>query len=143
MTIAIPFLVLMFLGIHRHYRRTSRRLRAGAAAVIASTPPRSRTLIAVEAIDDATERAVWYAHEIAGCDFRAVHVPGTRPKRDPRALAAVDRRSAAARAHPLERRAGRVAARVRLERAAHEADFVNVVVPEMFRKRSLLEAPAS
>ena len=32
MTVAIPVLVLMFLGIHRHYRRTSRRLRAGAAA---------------------------------------------------------------------------------------------------------------
>ena len=35
--IAIPLLVLMFLGIHRHYRRFARRLRAGAAAIKAST----------------------------------------------------------------------------------------------------------
>ena len=74
--VAIPLLVLAFLGIHRHYRRTARRLRAGAAAVTAASPPRSSTVIAVEAIDDATERAVWYANEIAGSTFCPVHVPG-------------------------------------------------------------------
>ena len=116
--VAIPLLVLMFLGIHRHYRRTSRRLRAGAAAMIASAPPARRRLIAVDAIDEATERAVWYAREIAGSDFRPVHVPG-------RGTEACDSphwrqwigRPAAARAAPGRRGTGGVAARVRLERA--------------------------
>ena len=116
--VAIPLLVLAFLGVHRHYRRTSRRLRAGAAAMIASTTPSATTLIAVDAIDEATKRAVWYAREIAGSDFRPVHVPGSRHRPcDSPALARVDRRLATTRAHPGTGRKSRVTARVRLERA--------------------------
>ncbi len=140
-TIAIPLLVLTFLGINRHYRRTSRRLRAGAAAVIASTPPRSRTLIAVDAIDDSTERALWYAQEISGCDFRAVHVPGRSTE------AAIDShwRQWAGDQPQLEllpATEGRVESLLEFVWSVprSEADFVNVVVPELFEKRSLFEA---
>ena len=75
-TVAIPLLVLMFLGIHRHYRRTARRLRASAAAITASKTPQSVTVLAVDAIDAAAERAVWYARAVGGDGFRPVHVPG-------------------------------------------------------------------
>ena len=140
-TIAIPVLVLMFLGINRHYRRISRRLRAGAAAVTASAPPRSRTLIAVDAIDDSTERAVWYAQEIAGCDFRAVHVPGHSTE----ATIESNWRQWVGDRPSLEllpANEGRVESLLEFVWSVprSEADFVNVVVPELFHKRSLFEA---
>ena len=139
--IAIPLLVLAFLGIHRHYRRTSRRLRAGAAAMIASTAPTATTVIAVDAIDEATERAVWYAREIAGSDFRPVHVPGrgTDLAIHARWLRWVGGRP---RLELIPAQEGRVESLLEFVWSVprHEADFVNVVVPEQFRKRSLLAA---
>ena len=42
--IAIPLLVLAFLGIHRHYRKIARRLRAGTAAVRSAGIPRNQVL---------------------------------------------------------------------------------------------------
>ena len=140
--IAIPLLVLMFLGIHRHYRRTSRRLRAGAAAIKASTAPVSTTLIAVDAIDDATQRAVWYARQV-GCDrVKPIHVPGrgTDSAIHPRWLAWIP--GGHPRLELIPASEGRVESLLEYVWSVprHEADFVNVVVPEMFRKRSLIEA---
>lgn len=139
--VAIPLLVLAFLGIHRHYRRTARRLRAGAAAVTAASPPRSTTVVAVGAIDDATERAVWYANAIAGGTFRPVHVPGHGSDR------AIHSRwlrwiNGGPRLELLTAQEGRVDSLLELVWSVprHEADFVNVVIPETFRKASLLEA---
>lgn len=139
--IAIPLLVLAFLGVHRHYRRTSRRLRAGAAAVKASSPPQSTTLVAVGAIDDATERAVWYARETAGSGFRPVHVPGRGTDRaiHPRWLKWI---GGSPRLELIPSREGRAESLLEYVWSVprHEADFVNVVIPELFRKPSLLEA---
>ncbi len=141
--VAIPLLVLAFLGIHRHYRRTGRRLRAGAAAVTASTLPTSTTVIAVDAIDDATERAVWYAREIAGSRFRAVHVPGRGTDRaiHPRWLQWIGLGNGP-RLELIPSQEGRVESLLEFVWSVprHEADFVNIVVPESFRTPSLLEA---
>ena len=119
-TVAIPLLVLLFLGIHRHYRRTSRRLRAGAAAVTASATPRATTVVAVTAIDDATERAVWYAREVTGAGFHAVHVPGrgTDVAIRPRWLHWIGDDGPRLGAARVWRGEGRDPARVRLGRAA-------------------------
>lgn len=141
-TVAIPVLVLMFLGIHRHYRRTSRRLRAGAAAVVASAQPRSTTVVAVDGIDDAVERAVWYARTVAGGGFRAVHIPA---RGTDLAIAARWRHSTGGDGRPLELLgAGAGRAETLLEYVwslpRSEADFVNVVVPELFQRASMLEA---
>src|SRR5204863_9745236 len=54
-TVAIPLLVLAMLGVRGHYVRLSRRLRAGAAAVLAAPPARNTTLLLVESLDDATD----------------------------------------------------------------------------------------
>jgi len=140
--VAIPLLVLMFLGIHRHYRRFARRLRAGAAAIKASTTPMSTTLIAVDAIDDATERAVWYARQIASDRFKPIHVPGrgTDSAIHPRWLKWID--GGRPRLELIPASEGRVESVLEYVWSVprHETDFVNVVVPETFRKRSLLEA---
>jgi hypothetical protein len=140
--VAIPLLVFSFLGINRHYRRFARRLRAGIGAILAARPPTNEVLLEVEAIDVATECALWYARRIAaGGRFRALHVPGPRSDSGIRA-----RWFDFAREQPLlevlRPDEGRMQALLeevwRLPRG--ESDFVTVIVPEQFRRRSLLSA---
>ncbi|HEX7084066.1 MAG TPA: APC family permease [Gaiellaceae bacterium] len=139
--VAIPVLVLLFLGVNRHYRRFGRRLRAGASAVQAAGPARNRVLLAVEAIDDATGDALRYARSIGDGDVRALHVPGRRtdPGIRPRWY---DFAGGAPRLEVLAGDEGRVQRLLeevwRLPRG--EADFVTIVVPEQFQRRSLLSA---
>ena len=63
--VAIPTLIMMFYGIRRHYRGVARRLRAGAAAVVAAPASSNTSLLLVESIDDASAKALWFARSIA------------------------------------------------------------------------------
>ncbi|HZT90602.1 MAG TPA: APC family permease [Gaiellaceae bacterium] len=140
--VTIPLLVLLFLGINRHYRRFARRLRAGVAAVRRSRSPTNAVLLWVEAIDVATEGALWYARRIAnGSPVRALLAPGAHT--DPGIRA---RWWSFAQEEPrlevLEADEGRMHAMLeevwQLPRG--ESDFVTVVVPEQFKRQSLLSA---
>jgi amino acid transporter len=139
--VAIPLLVLAFLGIHRHYRRIARRLRAGTAAVRSAGTPSNQVLIVPDRVDIATESALWYAHRIGRGEERAVHAPGRgsdvaiRPRwyrlaaHDPE-LEILD---------PSEGRIDAVLEELwKLPRG--ERDVVTVVIPEQFRRPSLLTA---
>jgi amino acid transporter len=139
-TVAIPVLVLAMLGVRRHYDRVARRLRAGTAAVASAPDARNRTLLVVESLGPAAERALAVARRLAPEDLRAIHAPrrGTDPGITPRWF------HAAAGAPLLETLDSRAGAREavleqvwRLPRG--ESDFVTVVIPEHFRRRSLLE----
>ena len=141
-TIAIPALVLMFLGINKHYRRFARRLRAGLAATRAAGTPENTTLLWVDAIDVATEGALWYSRLIAsGGGLRAVATPGPRTDTGlrPRWF---DFSSNNPPLEILQTDEGRTHAMLeevwRLPRG--ESKFVTVVVPEQFRRPSLLSA---
>ena len=80
--VAIPLLVARLLRrSDRHYRKVARRLRAGVAAVAAAPPATNDVVLYVESSDAALDEAVWYARQIAGDDFHAIHVPGRA--RDP------------------------------------------------------------
>jgi hypothetical protein len=135
-TVAIPVLVLGMLGVRRHYERLARRLRAGAAAVVAAPAARNTTLLVVEQIDEAAERALRIARAISSDEVRVIHVParGTDPgirsrwfKLAGEPLEALDPKLGVTEA---------VLEQVwRLPRS--ESDFVTVVVPELFDKRSL------
>jgi hypothetical protein len=100
-------------------------------------------LLAVEAIDVATEGALWYSRQIlGGCKrLRAVLAPGphTDPGIRPRWW---DFAEAEPRLEVLSTTEGRMQAILeevwRLPRG--ESDFVTVVVPEQFKRRSLLSA---
>lgn len=140
-TVAIPVLVLGMLGVRRHYNRFARRLKAGTAAVAAVPQARNTTLVLVQSLDDAVAEATWFAREISPDGFRAVHVPtrasdpGIRPRwfhsngGSLPLLEVLNGEDGAADA---------VLEQVwRLPRG--EADFVTVVVPELFRSRSLLD----
>jgi amino acid transporter len=139
--VAIPLLVLLFYGVRRHYRRIARRLRAGASAVQAVGAARNRVLIYAEAADIAAEGALWYARLIADGAVRAIHVPGGHTDTGIRARW-FDLAGELPRLELLSADDGRMEAVLEqvwgLPRG--EADFVTVVVPEHFRRQSLLEA---
>jgi amino acid transporter len=140
--VAVPALVLVFLGINRHYRRFARRLRAGAHAVQLAGMPTNQVLLWVESIDVATEGALWYARTISqGEPIRALLAPGphTDPGIRPRWW---DFAQEEPRLEMLETEEGRLQAMLeevwRLPRG--ESDFVTVVIPEQFKRQSLLSA---
>jgi len=143
-TVAIPLLVLSFLGINRHYRRFGRRLRAGVSAAAAAGRPLNTTVVWVQAIDAAAEEALWYAREIShGEPLRAVHVPTRRsdPGIRPRWFDFAGGSPPLELLDPGEGRRQAVLEEVwRLPRG--ESSFVTVVMPERFRRTSLLEAAA-
>jgi hypothetical protein len=102
----------------------------------------NRVLIFAEALDVAAEGAVWYARRIGGGSFEAVHVPskstdsgiharwfdftGGEPRLDVRPPGS----------DPTEVVLGKVAEL----RGGRDEVVVTVVLPEQFRKRSLLAA---
>ena len=137
--VAIPVLVIACYGIRRHYRGIARRLHAGADAVVAAPPPRNSTLLLVESIDEATADALWFTEQM-GDGFRAIHVPtrGTDPGIKPRWFRFSDERS---HLELLDGSLGISEAVLeqvwRLPRG--ESSFVTVVLPELFRRPSLLE----
>jgi amino acid transporter len=140
-TIAIPIMVLIMLGVRRHYDRVGRRLRAGTAAVAAAPDARNRTLLVVESLGPATERALAFARRISSAgSLRAIHVPRSRtdPGISPRWFHLAGGKPLL---ETLNARGGAVEAVLeqvwRLPRG--ESDFVTVVIPEQFRERSLAE----
>jgi amino acid transporter len=140
--VAIPLLVLTFLGINRHYRRFGRRLRAGMSAVRAAGAPVNETLLWADSIDLATEGALWYAREITGGDgLRALHAPGPHSDTGIRARW-WDFAGDVPRLEVLRAPDGRSNAILeevwRLPRG--DSGFVTVVIPEQFRRQSILSA---
>ncbi len=139
--IAMPVMIAGFYAVNRHYRTVERRLRAKARAVLARPEPRNTTVLYIERLDEATREAFWYARTISRGSFRAIHVPF--PGSDP-GIRARFSHWAEGEPHlevledeeePLE---------VVLEYIwgfpVGEGDFTTVVVPELFRKPSLVSA---
>jgi hypothetical protein len=140
--VAIPLLVVAFYGVHRHYRRIGRRLRAGIDAMRAVTAKTTNTTVLyVESLDEATDEAVWYARLVAGGETRAIHVPGPHTDSGIRARW-FSRMGERPRLEILAPEGSRADAAMEyvwtLPRG--EADFVTVVIPELFRRRSLTDA---
>jgi amino acid transporter len=140
--VAIPLLVMLFLGINRHYRRFGRRLAASLSAARAAGVPTNEVLVWVDSIDVATEGALWYARRIAaGHPVRALHAPGrhTDPGIRPRWF---DFAGGDPQLEVLATAEGRLQAALeevwRIPRG--EGDFVTFIVPEQFKQPSLLRA---
>jgi len=142
-TVAVPLLIGLFFLINRHYRKVERRLRAGVSAVSAAPEATNQLVLYVESSDAALREALWYARQVAGDDFRAIHVPGTGtdPAIRPRFRDLTDIRPDL---EIVTREDGRVDAVIdylwALPRG--ESNFVTVVIPEQFKRRSLVEAVA-
>jgi amino acid transporter len=139
--VAIPVMIAGFYGIRRHYRAIGRRLRAKARAVLARPEPENTIVLYVERLDAATREAFWYAQTIADGSFRAIHVPqpGSDPGIRPRFFRWSDGRPhlevLSGEDNPVDAVLDTVWA------IPHgEGEFVTVVIPELFRKPSLVEA---
>jgi amino acid transporter len=141
--VAIPLIIMGFYAVNRHYRKVERRVRAGSAAVAAAPPPTNEVVLYVESADAALREALWYARQIAGDHFRAIHAPGSHsdPGIRPRFRSLTDIRPDL---EVLEPEDGRVDAVIdylwALPRG--ESNFVTVVIPELFKRRSLMAAVA-
>jgi amino acid transporter len=136
--VAVPLMIAGFYGVRRHYRGVGRRLAAGAAAVLAAPPARNTALVMVEALDEATDYAVWAAREIAPA-FRAVHVPGrgTDSGISPRWFR---RFGSEPRLEVLPGPSLVDAVLDQIWRVPRgESDFVTVIVPELFERPTLAE----
>ena len=136
--VAVPVLIVLFLLVNRHYRGVARRLRARSGAVKSVVSATNRVVVYVESLDEATERAAWYAREIAGRDYTAVYVPGNgRP--DPRGgwwdLGRVPVETLPESDKPAEPLLDYV-----WGLPHSESEFVTVVVPELFDEPSLKDA---
>jgi amino acid transporter len=139
-TVAIPALVFAMLGVRRHYARVARRLSAGAAAVASAPGARNRTLLVVEELDSAAERALAFARTISPDGLRAIHVPrnGSDPGIGPRWFHLAGGKPLLETLDPDGGAVDAVLEQVwRLPRG--ESDFVTVVVPEQLRRRALTE----
>jgi hypothetical protein len=141
--IAVPLLISFFLLVHRHYRIVARRLRAGAAAVRAVTAPANEVVVYVEKLDPATRQAAWYAREIAGRDFHPLWVRDGGRRPDPRGRW-WDFSGGGTTIEALDVHESPVDAILDYVWALPRGDssFVTVVVPERFRRPSLLAAVA-
>ena len=100
-------------------------------------------MLYVESADAALREALWYARQIAGDDFRAVHVPG--PRSDPgiraRFRTLTDIRPDLEMLSPEDGRADAVIEYLwALPRG--ESNFVTMIIPELFKRRSLVAAIA-
>ena len=139
--VAIPILIACFYGVRRHYSKVARRLRAGVAAVTEAPPATNRVVLYVESFDAALEEAVWYARQVAGDDFSAIHVPGSRtdPGILPRFRQFTGMQPDLDIITPED---GRVDAVIEhlwsLPRG--ESSFVTLIVPELFRSKSMATA---
>jgi amino acid transporter len=139
--IAIPLMIVAFDGVRRHYRAVGRRLRANARAVLCNREGENSVVLYVERLDAATREALWYAQTIADRSFRAIHVPfpGSDPGIGPRFFHWTNGEPRleviAGEGEPLE------AVLEEIWAIPHaENRFVTVVIPELFRKPSLLAA---
>jgi len=139
--VAIPLMIAGFYSVSRHYRKVERRLRAGAAAVAAAPPATNKVVLYVESADAALREALWYARQIAGDDFHAIHARGshTDPGIRPRFRSLTDIRPDL---EVLEPEDGRTDAVIEYLWALPrgESNFVTVVIPELFKRPSLVAA---
>ncbi len=140
-TVAVPVLIGFFFLVNRHYSKAARRLRAGIAAVAAAPPPTNEVVLHVESSNAALREALWYARQIAGDGFRAIHVPGARtdPGIRPRFRELTDIRPDLELVEPQDGRAEAVIEYLwALPRG--ESSFVTMVIPEQFERGTLAEA---
>jgi amino acid transporter len=139
--VAIPLMILGFYGVNRHYRKVERRLRAGLSAVAAAPAPTNEVVLFVDSVDSGLQKALWYTREIAGDGFRAIHPLGAHS--DPGVRA---RFRTLTDIRPdlelLDSPNGRVEAVIEYLWALPrgESNFVTIVIPELFRRRSLAAA---
>ncbi|MBA3728422.1 MAG: hypothetical protein H0W94_04370 [Actinobacteria bacterium] len=136
---AMPVIIAGFYAIHRHYMTVERQRDRGGESF--SEPGANIVVLQVQRLDAATAEAIGYIRSFAGNDFRAIHVRnGTTTDQVVRDWKAFSRTDADLVVVPGAR--GTVSAVIDYVRSIPRRpnDFVNVVIPEVLPKRSLVAA---
>jgi amino acid transporter len=135
--IAVPVLVGCFLLLHRHYRTVGRRLRTGSPDPTGALPV--TVLLKLDRLDAAAELALAFAAGLRGPDVRAVHVLDGS---DPGPVAARWSELGRGKLELVPGNVSRVDGMTRYveELARTREGIVNVVIPELFERRSLVSA---
>jgi amino acid transporter len=134
---AMPFIVLLFLQVNRHYERVRRELNRGRIKF--GDAGRNHTVLVVTDFSVATSEALGYVRSLRPEGFDVLYVGAL-----PRDAAEAEWERLTSSGPPLSF-AGRpnavhaVLAHVGAIRRG-ETDFVTVVIPELFTERSLVQA---
>jgi amino acid transporter len=141
--VAIPVFMAGFLAVHRHYRHVQAQVRRGAVRVT-EVPPRNSVVVYVDELDVATAKALGYVRSFCGGNLHAVHVARPGESEDPASGWNWFSRSEA----PLEvipSKGDPTAAFIEYVRSVphDEGDFLTVVIPEQFARRSVFAAVMS
>jgi amino acid transporter len=135
--VAVPIIVVLFLGVRRHYDGVARELRRGTVRF--GDVGQNHVVFVLTRFDAATAEALGYIRSLRPASFEPLYV-GPAPMDEAQA-----RWSELARDAPSLVRPGPgdpVDAVIHHVRGVPRApeDFITVVIPELFRKRSLLSA---
>jgi amino acid transporter len=136
--VAVPIMMAGFYAVHRHYGRVSESLHRGVVPVEAR--PTTSVVLYVDEVGSATARALGYVRSFSS-DFRVVHVTKNGVPQE-----LIDEWNALARGTvPLDivpAKGSGPDAFIDYLRTIPDGttDFVTVVVPETFRKPSLVDA---
>jgi amino acid transporter len=135
--VAIPVIVLLFLLVYRHYEQVGRELRPGRLRF--GERGTNHVVLVVTDVDAAAMEALGYVRSLRPDGFDALYV-GDGARVDVQGRWDEIARGDPGLVFPGGR--GRVAAVIEhvrhVPRGPH--DFVTVVIPELFRKRSLVHA---
>ena len=134
---AMPVFILLMLLVERHYRSVEHQLRRGTVRI--GDVGANKVVLVLTDIDAAATEALGYIRSFRPDEAHAVYV-GSRPREEARVLWDGVARGGPALSFPEG--AGSVDAVLRFVRAIPRAqnDFVTVIIPELFSKRSLLQA---
>jgi amino acid transporter len=135
--LAVPLLVLVLRAIHRHYEVVRRGLRRGREDP--RRPAANRIVLVLTDFDAAAEEALGYCRSLRPVELLAVFAGSLPPHEVASRWSALSGDGSPIHIFGEKERVSAVLQYVRaLPR--NEDDFVTVVIPEAFRKRSLWQA---
>ena len=135
--LAMPLIVLLLRSIHRHYTSVSRELHAGKVRF--GEVGASKVVLVLTDIDAAAAQAIGYVRAFRPAEIRALYI-GSRPREEVQVLWNALARSGPEIEHLGERDATRAVLDYIRAVPRLPEDFLTVVIPEVFRRRSLLHA---
>jgi hypothetical protein len=135
--VAIPIVVTLLRGVHRHYTHVHERLHRGAVSF--GRAGANRVILVLTDVDAAASEALGYIRSFRPAEVRTIYV-GARPPGEVQILWEGLTRTATRIEFPESK--NRVDAVIDYIRhlPREPEDFVTVVIPELFRKKSLLHA---
>src|SRR5919106_852947 len=135
--VAIPIVVILLRGVHRHYTHVHERLHRGEVSF--GRAGANRVILVLTDIDAAASEALGYIRSFRPTEVRTIYV-GARPSGEVQIL--WDRLARTSTRIEFPEGRDRVDAVIDyIRRLPREpGDFITVVIPELFRRRSLLHA---